>query len=78
MTKGRFTLRDLYKQLSSTMKLGSMSKVMGMIPGMGEMAQVCDTLFEHVHIRHDDDRSCLTSEQNPRAFHVINAKAIAR
>ena len=40
MSKGQFTLRDLYKQLSSAMKLGPMSKVMGMIPGMGEMAQV--------------------------------------
>ena len=41
ISKGQqFTLRDLYKQLSSTMKMGPMSKVMGMIPGMGEMSQV--------------------------------------
>lgn len=40
MTKGQFTLRDLYHRLSSAMKMGPMSKVMGMIPGMGEMAQV--------------------------------------
>lgn len=40
MSKGQFTLRDLYQRLSSTMKLGPMNKVMGMIPGMGKMAQV--------------------------------------
>lgn len=40
MSKGQFTLRDLYKQLNSAMKMGPMSKMMGMIPGMGEMAQV--------------------------------------
>ncbi|CAM9385366.1 unnamed protein product, partial [Ectocarpus sp. 6 AP-2014] len=40
--KGKFTLRDLYKQLSSAMKLGPMNKVMGMIPGMGEMAQMAN------------------------------------
>ncbi|CAM9838591.1 unnamed protein product, partial [Ascophyllum nodosum] len=42
MTKGQFTLRDLYKQLSSAMRMGPMSKVMGMIPGMGEMAQMAN------------------------------------
>eukprot|EP00903_Cladosiphon_okamuranus_P006987 g6800.t1 len=42
MSKGQFTLRDLYKQLSSAMKLGPMSKVMGMIPGMGDMAQMAN------------------------------------
>lgn len=40
MSKGQFTLRDLCKQLRSAMKLGPMNKVMGMLPGMGDMAQV--------------------------------------
>ncbi len=34
MSKGKFTLRDMYKQFQSVMKLGPMDKVMGMIPGM--------------------------------------------
>eukprot|EP00752_Nemacystus_decipiens_P014241 g12667.t1 len=42
MSKGQFTLRDLYKQLTSALKLGPMSKVMGMIPGMGEMSQMAN------------------------------------
>lgn len=34
MAKGKFTLRDMYKQFQSVMKLGPIDKVMGMIPGM--------------------------------------------
>jgi signal recognition particle subunit SRP54 len=34
MAKGVFTLRDMYKQFQSVMKLGPIDKVMGMIPGM--------------------------------------------
>ena len=34
MSRGVFTLRDMYKQFQSVMKLGPMDKVMGMIPGM--------------------------------------------
>lgn len=32
--KGIFTLRDMYEQFQNVMKLGPLSKVMGMIPGM--------------------------------------------
>jgi signal recognition particle subunit SRP54 len=38
-TKGIFTLRDMYEQFSSVMKMGPLSKVMGMIPGMPSMMQ---------------------------------------
>ena len=34
MSKGVFTLRDLYEQFQNVMKLGPLSKVMGMIPGL--------------------------------------------
>eukprot|EP01041_Mallomonas_annulata_P005986 gene5986-12068_t len=33
-SKGIFTLRDMYEQFQNVMKLGPLSKVMGMIPGM--------------------------------------------
>ena len=33
-TKGVFTLRDMYEQFQNVMKLGPLSKVMGMIPGI--------------------------------------------
>ena len=34
MSKGKFTLRDMYKQFQQVMKIGPLNKVMGMIPGM--------------------------------------------
>jgi len=37
MEKGTFTLEDFMAQMSQVKKLGPMGKVMGMIPGMGEM-----------------------------------------
>lgn len=37
MMRGEFDLDDLYLQLQSMKKMGSMSKIMGMIPGLGGM-----------------------------------------
>ncbi len=39
MMKGELTLDDFMSQMGQIKKLGSMSKVMGMIPGMSEMAK---------------------------------------
>jgi len=36
-TKGSFTLRDMYEQFENVMKLGPLSKVMAMIPGLPSM-----------------------------------------
>lgn len=36
MSKGEFTLRDMYNQFQNVMKIGPMNKVMGMIPGVPE------------------------------------------
>src|SRR5437764_7406295 len=39
MEKGQFTLDDFMSQMGQVKKLGPMSKVMGMIPGMSEMSK---------------------------------------
>mmetsp|Transcript_20042 Transcript_20042/g.59734 ORF Transcript_20042/g.59734 Transcript_20042/m.59734 type:complete len:503 (+) Transcript_20042:241-1749(+) len=36
-SKGQFTLRDMYEQFENVMKLGPLSKVMAMIPGLPQM-----------------------------------------
>mmetsp|Transcript_25220 Transcript_25220/g.35549 ORF Transcript_25220/g.35549 Transcript_25220/m.35549 type:complete len:579 (-) Transcript_25220:190-1926(-) len=36
MSKGEFTLRDMYNQFENMMKIGPMNKIMGMIPGVPE------------------------------------------
>mmetsp|Transcript_5921 Transcript_5921/g.8738 ORF Transcript_5921/g.8738 Transcript_5921/m.8738 type:complete len:496 (-) Transcript_5921:1673-3160(-) len=37
LSKGIFTLRDMYEQFENVMKLGPLNKVMSMIPGMPQM-----------------------------------------
>jgi signal recognition particle subunit SRP54 len=39
LEKGQFTLDDFMSQMGQVQKLGPMSKVMGMIPGMSEMTK---------------------------------------
>ena len=39
LTEGKFTLRDLQTQLESMEGLGSMDKIMGMIPGFGKVKE---------------------------------------
>jgi signal recognition particle subunit SRP54 len=39
MQKGQFSLEDFVAQMRQVRKLGPMGKIMGMIPGMGEMAR---------------------------------------
>jgi signal recognition particle subunit SRP54 len=43
MEKGSFTLDDFMSQMSQIKKLGPMSKVMGMIPGMSELTKQMNT-----------------------------------
>jgi len=42
LRKGEFTLVDFRNMLGQTKKLGSMDKIMSMIPGMGGMAKMMD------------------------------------
>ncbi|KAF8375264.1 hypothetical protein PRIPAC_81693 [Pristionchus pacificus] len=37
LKQGVFTLRDMYEQFQTVMKMGPLSQVMGMIPGFGDM-----------------------------------------
>jgi signal recognition particle subunit SRP54 len=40
LRKGEFTLDDFRKLMDQTRRLGSMSKLLGMIPGMGQMKEM--------------------------------------
>lgn len=42
MSKGQFTLRDMYKQFQNVMRVGPMNKMMGMVPGMPNYLQSSD------------------------------------
>ena len=42
MSKGQFTLRDMYKQFQNVMRVGPMNKMMSMVPGMPDYLQSSD------------------------------------
>ena len=37
--KNQFTLEDMLNQMRQVQKLGNMQKIMGMVPGMGQLKQ---------------------------------------
>ena len=42
MMKGKFTLRDMYKQLEALNKMGPLKQIMGMLPmGNMQLPKVC-------------------------------------
>jgi signal recognition particle subunit SRP54 len=43
---GSFTLQDFLKQMEAMAKMGSMSKIMGMLPGMGQYKEQLDNFDE--------------------------------
>jgi len=51
LRKGEFTLDDFKKMLGQTKKLGPLNKVMGMIPGMGGMADMVGDLDAEKDVR---------------------------
>lgn len=42
MQEGEFTMRDMYEHMQNVMKLGSVGKLMEMIPGMSQMSGIGD------------------------------------
>ena len=46
LTGGSFTLQDFLKQMEAMAKMGSMTKIMGMIPGMGQFKEQLENFDE--------------------------------
>lgn len=46
LAKGTFTLDDFLGQLRQIRKMGSMKKLLGMMPGMGQMREALDNFDE--------------------------------
>ena len=66
MEKGNFTLDDFMSQMKQVNKLGPMQKVMGMIPGMGDLAKQIPVLPANSPIEFQlpiNTRGRLTSEE---------------
>jgi signal recognition particle subunit SRP54 len=52
LVKNQFTLEDMLGQMRQVQKLGSMQKIMGMIPGMGQIKQQLETVATDKRMKH--------------------------
>lgn len=52
LLKNQFTLEDMLSQMRQVQKLGSMQKIMGMIPGMGQLKQQLETVATDKRMKH--------------------------
>jgi signal recognition particle subunit SRP54 len=52
LLKNQFTLEDMLSQMRQVQKLGSMQKIMGMIPGMGQFKQQLETVATDKRMKH--------------------------
>ncbi len=78
MMRGRFNFEDFIKQINMIRKLGSMKKILGMLPGAGQMLKDVDL---------DDDRfgrvealihsMTVHERRNPDVIHVQRRRRIA-
>ncbi len=52
MAKNQFTLEDMRKQFQQVQKLGSMNKILGMLPGLGQMKEQLASVATDTRIKH--------------------------
>ncbi|MDR3670439.1 MAG: signal recognition particle protein [Holophaga sp.] len=52
MVKNQFSLEDMRSQMQQIQKLGSMQKILGMLPGMGQMKQQIETAVTDKRMKH--------------------------
>lgn len=52
LAKNQFTLEDMRKQFQQVKKLGSMNKILGMLPGMGQMKEQLATAATDKRLKH--------------------------
>ena len=52
LLKNQFTLEDMLNQMRQVQKLGSMQKIMGMIPGMGQLKEQLETVATDKRMKH--------------------------
>jgi signal recognition particle subunit SRP54 len=81
MMKGQFTLEDYSAQLRQINKMGSISSILGMLPGMGQMKQQIEdaNIDQTVFKRHQAMISSMTvkERQNPDIIKASRKKRIA-
>ena len=81
MQKGKFDLEDLSEQLNQMKKLGGMSSIMGMLPGVGKMKKQLDqaNLDDGIFNRQQAIISSMTKKERrfPKVLNANRKKRIA-
>ncbi|WP_423792684.1 signal recognition particle protein Srp54 [Methanocaldococcus indicus] len=78
--KGKFTLNELYSQLEAIENMGSMKKILSMIPGLSGMPKELSHLTEAKIKRYKVIISSMTKEEreNPKIIKASRIRRIAR
>ncbi len=78
MVNGHFTLHDMYAQMKAVNKMGSLQKLMGMIPGFSKVEGKVD--YEATQVRLDTFKVIMDSmtEQEKNEPYLIKGKRIER
>lgn len=82
MMKGEFDLDDLYEQMKAMNKMGSMSKIMGMIPGLGGLSipkeQMAEQEKKLIKWKYMMDSMTKYEKRNPKELDISRIKRIAQ
>ena len=81
LRKGEFDLDDFLKQMRQIRKMGPLSSLLGMIPGMGKMAKEIDHEATDKQLRHIEaiiSSMTLEERHNPRIINASRKRRVAR
>jgi len=81
LRKGEFDLDDFLKQMRQIRKMGPLSSLMGMIPGMGKMASEIDHEATDKQLRHIEaviSSMTLEERHNPRIINASRKRRVAK
>jgi signal recognition particle subunit SRP54 len=74
MRKGQFTLEDFLDQLRQMKKLGSLERIVGLLPGGSEALRDTDLGKSEKDLRRMEGMICAMTLQERRNPHILNAK----
>ncbi|QPL06202.1 MULTISPECIES: signal recognition particle protein [Actinomyces] len=77
MASGTFTLEDFLSQLRQVRKMGSMKKLLGMIPGMGQMREALES-FDEREVDRVEAIVCSMTPAERRDLSILNGSRRAR
>ena len=77
MASGTFTLEDFLNQLRQVRKMGSMKKLLGMIPGMGQMREALEN-FDEREVDRVEAIVCSMTPAERRDLSILNGSRRAR